>query len=568
MHVNRFWVTALVVFPFLSIPPKWGRKIERRAQENLTRPTRLEMLPRETGMNNVPGYLFRPPPRRTLLNLTFLAAVALATFAWSPSAGAAPPPACCKVTAIDAKSGLVTAQRSDGSKLQFQVTDARRLAQLKIGQAVWLDDRTATVSLEGAPNCCKLVEPKLKREPKLKLVELPVVVLLPVYDLAITAIPSTLQKVTTWSGSTTGKGPAPHPVAHHVLETMLKNNGNQTIRQAGVECTLRGPSPSGYVYPITFSSVSAGTEYKPGESRPFSVRSPGRIGIGGGIPPGGSYSVACTARIVQPSGVTESNTANNSLAGLVSTGLPDLTIRNLFLRDCATYGPAMAGKPVCAEIEYFNQLTGIVVSPWEVQCTMDGLVKTAPGPSQLPSGVGGILRIDFGTVAAGTRTLSCTVDSRNQVAETGENNNSMSTQVAVLSGANPVYDLAITAVGGTLRESSIWDGTRQQYISHLYFGGTTLKNNGNQAILQAGVECTLMTPSQTIAFHQSNPVEFMPGQSFSFTVYGVNPFSSPPWFTQIPSGPQGVSCTARILQPSGVTESNTANNTLTGTVNQ
>jgi len=35
---------------------------------------------------------------------------------------------------------------------------------------------------------------------------------------------------------------------------------------------------------------------------------------------------------------------------------------------------------------------------------------------------------------------------------------------------------------------------------------------------------------------------------------------------QISSGPLSVSCTARIIQPSGVIESNTANNTLTGTV--
>jgi hypothetical protein len=65
-------------------------------------------------------------------------------------------PACCTVIAIDAKSGVVTARRSDGSAFQFRVADARLLATLKIGQAVWLDARGA-VSLEGAPNCCKLL---------------------------------------------------------------------------------------------------------------------------------------------------------------------------------------------------------------------------------------------------------------------------------------------------------------------------------------------------------------------------------------------------------------------------
>jgi hypothetical protein len=65
-------------------------------------------------------------------------------------------PACCTVIVIDAKSGVVTARRGDGSPFQFHVADVRLLATLKIGQAVWLD-AGGVVSLEGAPNCCKLL---------------------------------------------------------------------------------------------------------------------------------------------------------------------------------------------------------------------------------------------------------------------------------------------------------------------------------------------------------------------------------------------------------------------------
>jgi hypothetical protein len=56
-----------------------------------------------------------------------------------------------------------------------------------------------------------------------------------------------------------------------------------------------------------------GLEFKSGESHPIIVETTTPLSE---IPPG-SQSVSCTVRIVQPSGVTESDTANNTLAGTV-----------------------------------------------------------------------------------------------------------------------------------------------------------------------------------------------------------------------------------------------------------
>jgi hypothetical protein len=179
---------------------------------------------------------------------------------------------------------------------------------------------------------------------------------------------------------------------------------------------------------------------------------------------------------------------------------------------------------------------------------MDGVVKTAPGHSPKARGPG-ILSVDFGTVAAGTHALSCTVDSRNQVAETNENNNSMSAQVAVLL---PDYDLAITAIGSTVTETLI------NFVPHTFLG-VTLKNNG-RSIIFAEVDCAL----GGLTFKNLMRSGYNPGESRPIDVYSTITTS----LSQIPSGPRSVSCTARIVSPSGVTDGNPANNTLTGTVSK
>jgi len=73
--------------------------------------------------------------------------------------GPAPaPPPCCAVTAIDVRNGLVVARETaTGRTFQFRAPQ-NLLPQIRPGQKVWADNRTLIVSVEGALNCCKLVQ--------------------------------------------------------------------------------------------------------------------------------------------------------------------------------------------------------------------------------------------------------------------------------------------------------------------------------------------------------------------------------------------------------------------------
>jgi len=67
---------------------------------------------------------------------------------------------CCAITAIDLRTGLVTARvTATGRTFQFAVTDPALLKTLKLGQAVQADFRTMKVSLTLNPlePCCGIV---------------------------------------------------------------------------------------------------------------------------------------------------------------------------------------------------------------------------------------------------------------------------------------------------------------------------------------------------------------------------------------------------------------------------
>jgi hypothetical protein len=67
-------------------------------------------------------------------------------------------PPCCAVTAIDVRDGVVVARETaTGRTFQFRAPQ-NLLPQIRLGQKMWVDARTQVVSLEGAPNCCKLVQ--------------------------------------------------------------------------------------------------------------------------------------------------------------------------------------------------------------------------------------------------------------------------------------------------------------------------------------------------------------------------------------------------------------------------
>jgi len=111
--------------------------------------------------------------RRTLILSTLLGAlgltVALMAQAAQPGPGPGGPadrtkgpapvsPPCCAITAIDVRGGVVVARETaTGKTFQFRAPQ-NLLPQIRPGQKVWVDARTQVVSLEGALNCCKLVQ--------------------------------------------------------------------------------------------------------------------------------------------------------------------------------------------------------------------------------------------------------------------------------------------------------------------------------------------------------------------------------------------------------------------------
>ena len=66
---------------------------------------------------------------------------------------------CCSITAINAQTGVVSARVSaTGAAFEFQVTDARLLPSLRVGQAVFANLTTKQVSLDGRNICCSIVQ--------------------------------------------------------------------------------------------------------------------------------------------------------------------------------------------------------------------------------------------------------------------------------------------------------------------------------------------------------------------------------------------------------------------------
>jgi hypothetical protein len=68
---------------------------------------------------------------------------------------------CCGVTAIDQRSGVVTArENARGRTFQFTVTNAALLRTVRIGQEVYANFTTQQVSLDGRKACCAIVNSK------------------------------------------------------------------------------------------------------------------------------------------------------------------------------------------------------------------------------------------------------------------------------------------------------------------------------------------------------------------------------------------------------------------------
>lgn len=75
----------------------------------------------------------------------------------TPEPGVSPPPAqpCCSITAIDTRTGAVTAAvKANGDAFGFSVPDAATRARLRVGQAVYANFARKQVSLDGRTVCC------------------------------------------------------------------------------------------------------------------------------------------------------------------------------------------------------------------------------------------------------------------------------------------------------------------------------------------------------------------------------------------------------------------------------
>ena len=65
---------------------------------------------------------------------------------------------CCNVTAIDARTGVVTAKdKASGREFKFHVTQAASLRTLRAGSPVYADFAAKNVSLNEGAVCCAIV---------------------------------------------------------------------------------------------------------------------------------------------------------------------------------------------------------------------------------------------------------------------------------------------------------------------------------------------------------------------------------------------------------------------------
>jgi len=65
---------------------------------------------------------------------------------------------CCYVTAIDSRTGLVTAKENASSRaFQFKPTNAKQIRDLRVGSPVYANFAKSQVSLDGHVACCNIL---------------------------------------------------------------------------------------------------------------------------------------------------------------------------------------------------------------------------------------------------------------------------------------------------------------------------------------------------------------------------------------------------------------------------
>lgn len=86
-----------------------------------------------------------------------VSAVTFAIAAMGQPLHASPPAACCAVTALDSRTGIVTAKvTATSATFEFKVTNTKLLATLHPGSPVFANFKTKQVSLDGTTACCAI----------------------------------------------------------------------------------------------------------------------------------------------------------------------------------------------------------------------------------------------------------------------------------------------------------------------------------------------------------------------------------------------------------------------------
>lgn len=351
----------------------------------------------------------------------------------------------------------------------------------------------------------------------------------PEYDLAIVRIGETLR----WQGGL-------EELAR--FDVSLANRGTRAIEEAQVECRMGGR---------IFRSLEASRLIRPGEVYAAVVQVKGREVVH--LTPG-RYPVECVAAIVRPASARDAVPDNDRATGVVAVGAapkPDLTPQTMALRDCETLGPATSGRAVCLEVTILN-LGGGLVAPWKVACALDDRRAEAAGPTPLDKGALGAAELRFDPQAPGEHLVDCVLDDSNEVSESDEANNHLRATVMVRPETGAArYDLAVAGVDGVFAETR--DRQTNQPALTL---AVRLGNLGTQTVASADVRCEVSGTDLVLV--GSTTGEIRPGEERPTVVRAAGRR-----LASLPPGRYETTCVAGITDPTGVVESDVANNVLT-----
>lgn len=354
----------------------------------------------------------------------------------------------------------------------------------------------------------------------------------PEYDLAIVKVDATLR----WQGGL-------EELAR--FDVFLANRGARAIEREQVECMLAGR---------TFRGLDTGRLLRPGEVYPFTVQVKGREVVD---LPAGRHAVECAASIVAPAHAHDAVPENDRAAGFVTVQAPpkpDLAPQALAVRDCDTLAPAVAGRPICLEVTLVN-LGGGFVAPWTVACDLGGTRVESPGPAPLDRGAVDAVVLRFAPQPAGERAAECTLDEGDRVDERDEENNRMRGDVFVLADtAAARYDLAVTAIEAALTEVRDRDTNRPSVVL-----GVRIENPGAKPVLAADIRCEVAGTDLVLSGSTAGAIAPGGGQAVRVQAEGRR-------LASVPAGRYETTCVAGIVQPSGVVETDVANNALTAAV--